>query len=226
MRKSWKKTLWVVALLITTSGCNKFMSFFGGGASDPKGVADKFWAATKTGEIEKIKPYVTATSFSSELMKGNAQKTEGEYTLGAPQIESDKATIPTTLKDKGFNIELQTICVKENGKWKVDVNQTMATMFGGAMGEMMKGLEKGLGEMGKALGEGLKEAGKTLEESGSAPTGNTGGAFSTGEKVQVEWHGAWYPATVLEVGSNKWKIHYDGYDNSWDEWVEPNRIKY
>jgi len=53
--------------------------------------------------------------------------------------------------------------------------------------------------------------------------------YAKGEKVQVSWKGSWYPATVLEVGKDanlgKYKIHYDGYDASWDEWVGPDRMK-
>jgi hypothetical protein len=51
------------------------------------------------------------------------------------------------------------------------------------------------------------------------------GDFKAGDKVQVEWKGKWWPAAVLEVKDGKFKIHYDGYDASWDEWVTSNRIK-
>jgi len=49
--------------------------------------------------------------------------------------------------------------------------------------------------------------------------------YSVGDPVQVNWKGSWYPARVIAVGNNKWKIHYDGYDNSWDEWVALRRIR-
>ncbi|MBU0504385.1 MAG: Tudor-knot domain-containing protein [bacterium] len=50
-------------------------------------------------------------------------------------------------------------------------------------------------------------------------------AFAVGEKVQVEWKNSWFKATVKEVKEGKFLIHYDGYDNSWDEWVSTNRIR-
>ena len=53
-----------------------------------------------------------------------------------------------------FQVQMQTILVKEEGQWKVDAEQTMMSMFGGAMGEMMKGL-------GKALEEGFKKGLRT-----------------------------------------------------------------
>jgi len=46
-----------------------------------------------------------------------------------------------------------------------------------------------------------------------------------GDKADVLWKGSWYPATVLDARGHKCFIHYDGYDNSWDEWVGPNRIR-
>lgn len=45
----------------------------------------------------------------------------------------------------------------------------------------------------------------------------------------TEWHGAWYPATVLKQsmkdGRPTYQIHYLGYDASWDEWVGSERVR-
>jgi hypothetical protein len=51
------------------------------------------------------------------------------------------------------------------------------------------------------------------------------GSFRVGQAVSVEWKGSWYDATVLEARPGLWKIHYDGYDASWDEHVGPRRIR-
>ena len=48
--------------------------------------------------------------------------------------------------------------------------------------------------------------------------------FRTGSSVNVRWKGKWYPARILQVSGNSYKITYDGYDSSWDEWVEPARV--
>lgn len=50
-------------------------------------------------------------------------------------------------------------------------------------------------------------------------------AWKKGDKLQVEWQGKWYPAVILEVGEGKYKVHYDGWGNEWDEWVTPKRMK-
>ncbi len=46
-----------------------------------------------------------------------------------------------------------------------------------------------------------------------------------GDKIMAEWHGKWYPATIIEAEKDRWKIHYIGYDNYWDEWVNSGRVQ-
>ncbi|HEU4716507.1 MAG TPA: Tudor-knot domain-containing protein [Bacteroidia bacterium] len=61
--------------------------------------------------------------------------------------------------------------------------------------------------------------------SSSAPA-DAAPSFSKGDKVQVNWKGSWFPATILEVKADgKYRIHYTGYDSSWDETVSSSRIK-
>lgn len=51
-------------------------------------------------------------------------------------------------------------------------------------------------------------------------------SYSAGDRVQVSWKGKLYPAVILSAqGNNKYKIHYDGYESSWDEVVGTDRIK-
>jgi hypothetical protein len=57
--------------------------------------------------------------------------------------------------------------------------------------------------------------------------------FDVGVKPDclVEWQGAWFPAKLLkqtaaDSGEPRYRIHYLGYDDSWDEWVESNRIRF
>jgi len=55
----------------------------------------------------------------------------------------------------------------------------------------------------------------------------TGLKFKKGDAVMVEWKGSWWPAKIIGVqeGKSPYKIHYDGYSNSWNEWVVPGRVK-
>jgi hypothetical protein len=52
-------------------------------------------------------------------------------------------------------------------------------------------------------------------------------SFKVGDPVMVEWKGSWWPAKVIGIrkGNTPYKIHYDGYSSSWDEWIGSARIK-
>lgn len=49
--------------------------------------------------------------------------------------------------------------------------------------------------------------------------------YKTGQAVEVNWKGTWYPAKILSAKGGRYKIHYEGYNSSWDEWVGPERIR-
>ena len=49
--------------------------------------------------------------------------------------------------------------------------------------------------------------------------------YFPGQQVKVEWNGSWWDALVRDSKEKSYLIHYVGFDTSWDEWVEPNRIK-
>jgi Zn-dependent protease with chaperone function len=49
--------------------------------------------------------------------------------------------------------------------------------------------------------------------------------WQAGQRVSVEWQGGWYPAEILQQEAGRYLVHYLGYDSSWDEWVEPSRIR-
>jgi len=43
---------------------------------------------------------------------------------------------------------------------------------------------------------------------------------------KVKWEGQWYDAKVLRAEKDRWLIHYIGDDESWDEWVGRERIRF
>lgn len=196
--------IWVLLqLAFFIGGCGWIQEKIGG----PKAVAENFWNATKTGDPEKIKIYVTQASLKNELVASPSKAADQEFTMDRAQIEKNIARIPTTLNNKGVLIKLHTILLKEDGKWKVDVSQTMATLLGGMMGELAK-----------AVGETVASAVQNKMNVKDA-------THKTGDPVMVEWHGTWYPSTVIDCSNTNCKIHYDGWSNSWDERVTFDRIR-
>ena len=49
--------------------------------------------------------------------------------------------------------------------------------------------------------------------------------YKKGDKVEIESSGTWYPGNILELKDGQYKIHYDGWESSWDEWVPASRLK-
>lgn len=46
-----------------------------------------------------------------------------------------------------------------------------------------------------------------------------------GDRVEVQWEKKWYAAHVLQTRDGVYRIHYDDYEDVWDEWVSPQRIR-
>lgn len=60
--------------------------------------------------------------------------------------------------------------------------------------------------------------------------GKGGGAalanHNVGDRVDAQSNGKWYSSTIVEKrGIDEYKVHYDGWDAKFDEWVDPTRIK-
>jgi hypothetical protein len=50
--------------------------------------------------------------------------------------------------------------------------------------------------------------------------------YKVGDRVKVDWKGTFYPALVLAVlGNERYRVHYEGYDQNWDENVDISRIQ-
>lgn len=47
----------------------------------------------------------------------------------------------------------------------------------------------------------------------------------TGQRVEVDYKGRWYRAKIIDVDGDQTEVHYAGYDDSWNEWVGPDRLR-
>lgn len=51
-------------------------------------------------------------------------------------------------------------------------------------------------------------------------------SYRVGDEVMVEWEGKEYPAVILSAPTPaKFKVHYEGLDDVWDEEVPKSRLK-
>lgn len=149
---SFRGIILSMLFLPALSGC--------GASQSPEGVANDFWDAMMKGDKAAAQKYATKESGAAIAVQGKQEGEERKVILGEPQKNEDHVSIPTTLVTiTGGNeqkIPTNTILVKEDGAWKVDWNRTAAAMLGGAMGEMMKGMQDAMKEMGKAFEEAAK----------------------------------------------------------------------
>lgn len=47
---------------------------------------------------------------------------------------------------------------------------------------------------------------------------------TVGHKAKVKWKGYKYSGTIIGEKNKKCRVHYDGWSNSWDEFVDDDRI--
>ena len=149
-------------------------------ADSQMAVAKGFWDAMNAKDLQAVKSYVTKESADKLQVKDTEAPSNCKVSFGNIKIEDDKTIIDTNMQANDgtteFNVQMQTILVKEEGHWKVDADQTMMSMFGGAMGEMMKGLgqaleegfKKGFEEMGKSMAEGMQKGVEVMTQTGES----------------------------------------------------------
>lgn len=46
-----------------------------------------------------------------------------------------------------------------------------------------------------------------------------------GQRLEVKSEGKWHRAKVIDADGDQLQVHYEGFDNSWDEWVGPERTR-
>jgi hypothetical protein len=138
----------------------------GNSSDEALNVAKNFWSAMEERDIEKARTFATEETAGSVTINEDAEEQETDINFGEITFEDGAAMVATTIAAKGddsqMEMEMQTVLVKENGTWKVDVDRTFMSMFGGAMGAMMdqmgEAMQKGMEEMGKAMVDAMEEA--------------------------------------------------------------------
>ena len=147
-------------MLGSLSGC-------GSSGDSPEDVADSFWTALQNHEMTLARSY--ATPETADMLNNADNDEDVEVTLGVTTMKDGEAHIQTTMKGteegQSMDIAMTTVLVQHEGNWRVDVNQTMMSIFGGAMGEMMDQMGEAMQDMGEAMADGMQEAMENMGES-------------------------------------------------------------
>lgn len=81
------------------------------------------------------------------------------------------------------------------------------------------------GGVGGHAATGTRVGGTASTRTAAPANGAARPQFRAGQVVQVEWQGSWYRARILRVDRGRYRVHYEGWADSWDEWVTPDRIR-
>jgi hypothetical protein len=46
-----------------------------------------------------------------------------------------------------------------------------------------------------------------------------------GARVEVYSEGDWYKGRIIDAGRGRYRVHYYGYDDEYDEWIKPSQIR-
>ncbi|UCG53218.1 MAG: hypothetical protein JSW58_06590 [Candidatus Latescibacterota bacterium] len=162
MRKVTVAVLFVL-LVPLVFGCSK-------GEDESLVVAKAFWKAMENRDIVTARSYCTSETANSLQIDEDKKDQDVDISFGRVEIKDGQAHVKTTMvgtNEDGsiMSIPLETILVERNGEWKVDANQTMMSILGGAMGAMMESMKDGMEEMGKAMTESMKSAFEDAESS-------------------------------------------------------------
>lgn len=67
--------------------------------------------------------------------------------------------------------------------------------------------------------------GATVAPAPAGPVAGADGTWKRGDRLEVEQRSFWYPAQIVAVDGQRYKIRYDGYGTADDEWVDASRMR-
>lgn len=166
-------------------------------ADSPRDVAERFWTAAQEGDEETVRA-TSVETWGDHRFNTDGETEIGEFSFGETEIEGDDARVETRLThigdDASIEVSFETVLVRREGEWLVDLNATTSRMVGSILGTTMREVARELAEgLGEAMGELSEELADGLLELGDA----VGEAFEEGvrearaerEREQVEREG-------------------------------------
>ena len=55
--------------------------------------------------------------------------------------------------------------------------------------------------------------------------GDPNATYAVGDAVDIYWGSAWWPGSIKKKDGSRYRITYQGYAESWDEWVTAARLR-
>jgi hypothetical protein len=65
----------------------------------------------------------------------------------------------------------------------------------------------------------------TIVRNARPPNNALSSSTATGEKVEIFWGNKWWPGVVVKREGQRAFVHYDGWSDSFNEWVTPDRVR-
>jgi hypothetical protein len=58
-----------------------------------------------------------------------------------------------------------------------------------------------------------------------ADAGDPNATYAAGDAVDIFWGSSWWPGSIKRKDGKRYRIGYQGYGESWDEWVTATRLR-
>ena len=172
--------------------------------------AKEFGTKKTEGAVDAIKKNVEGSSFDPKSVveaKEVSCKEDGDAKKKKCEVCCDGNGNKKTVK-----------VIEENGKWLIDMDKT-------ELKNGMPKIEDTVKDINKGIEEGANKLGDEVDKVNEKMSGDKNATYKKGEKVEVLWGKKWYKSTVLEVKDKKYKIHYEGWGDNFDEWVTAEKMK-
>ncbi len=154
-----RKLFFIAAISIFFAYCSSSSS-----TNTPAGVVNAFMEASKKGDIDALKKYITSqdaalftlgenfmknldssqtNGMKEKMAEDFKKKTEGvKIDIGNEKINGDEATVDVTTTKEGETETLPFALKKEDGQWKISLMSTGMRASGMTKAEMDKEMKK------------------------------------------------------------------------------------
>lgn len=129
----------------------------------PQEVADRFWRAVVAGQPAKTRRYVTAEARERAGSSEDLLPVAG-YALGRIVIDGERAAVATHVTlagDQPVTLDMDTVLVREDGRWRVDYEATVAEIS--SRSELARLMQQ-IGKLGETLEDGVRQSVEDMKQ--------------------------------------------------------------